>query len=348
MTAYTSLREANAARQKLWDPHNTVGIFWRVNELAGEVGEVCNMIKKVVRQQEGLRGSRVSLPELGEELADVIICADLVALTLGEQVPAYTTSRIANIPTEPLLLGIRLTRLSGRLCELYDQPHVPDNFAVMNRINDLVVSVRAAMLLFGFAPEPTISNKFNRTSEKVNLPVRLAMSPPQDAKRDLETVDLNPQRRVGKAPELGMPYGGQRRDDPYIDGSPSDIARRRREEDERLLSEQGGINVAVGVAAGMMLTGSDDVAAQQPDIAQSRAEAMEPKGVVDLMPPPGAADGELHRSPDSHAPDAPEPEPFHSRAEPNLGYADPTPAPDTPSYDSGSSSSYDSGGGGQD
>lgn len=309
MTAFTSLREANAARQKLWDPHNTVGIFWRVNELAGEVGEVCNMIKKVVRQQEGLRGSRVSLPELGEELADVIICADLVALTLGEQVPAYTTSRIANIPTEPLLLGIRLTHLSGRLCELYDQPHVPDNFAVMNRINDLVVSVRAAMLLFGFAPEPTISNKFNRTSEKVNLPVRLAMSPPQDAKHDLETVDLNPQRRVGKAPELGMPYMHQSRErDDHLD----DIARRRREEDQRLLSEQGGINVAVGVAAGMMLTGSDDVAAQQPPFADNETYRLGQGGGQDQ------------------------------------GYPDPTPAPDAPSYDSGSSSSYDSGGGGLD
>lgn len=37
---YSTLRQANIARQKEWDRDNQIGLAYRGNELAGEVGEV--------------------------------------------------------------------------------------------------------------------------------------------------------------------------------------------------------------------------------------------------------------------------------------------------------------------
>lgn len=77
---FNNLREANSIRQKEWDPANVITEEYRGNELAGEVGEACNVLKKLARQRLGLRGSRATTGDLGEELADVIICVDLLAM----------------------------------------------------------------------------------------------------------------------------------------------------------------------------------------------------------------------------------------------------------------------------
>jgi NTP pyrophosphatase (non-canonical NTP hydrolase) len=62
-----------------------------MTELAGEVGEACNVAKKLERERLGWAGSRDTVEHLAEELADVIICVDLVAmdfnLDLGLWVP---------------------------------------------------------------------------------------------------------------------------------------------------------------------------------------------------------------------------------------------------------------------
>ena len=83
MAEYSSLREANLVRQQEWDPTNSISLSYRGNELAGEVGEACNVIKKLDRERLGIRGSRATNDMLAEELADVIICADLIASELG-------------------------------------------------------------------------------------------------------------------------------------------------------------------------------------------------------------------------------------------------------------------------
>ena len=45
--------------------------------MAGEVGEACNLIKKLNR------GDSINVEDIGKELADVIIYADLLAARLG-------------------------------------------------------------------------------------------------------------------------------------------------------------------------------------------------------------------------------------------------------------------------
>jgi len=99
---YQTLREANVARQKEWDQNNQITLSFRGNELAGEVGEACNVIKKLDRERLGIVGSRATKEQLAEELADVVICADLIAMhegidLLGEAVPAKfnaTTTKV--------------------------------------------------------------------------------------------------------------------------------------------------------------------------------------------------------------------------------------------------------------
>lgn len=77
---FTTLREANRARQAEWDSGNQLTLAYRGNEMAGEVGEACNVIKKLERERMGIRGSRDTVAHLMEELADVVICAHLCAM----------------------------------------------------------------------------------------------------------------------------------------------------------------------------------------------------------------------------------------------------------------------------
>ena len=83
MKSFDLLREANVTRQREWDRGDVITIEYRGNELAGEVGEACNIVKKLARERLGVRGSRATLEQLADELADVIICADLVAMQAG-------------------------------------------------------------------------------------------------------------------------------------------------------------------------------------------------------------------------------------------------------------------------
>jgi len=47
------------------------------NALAGEVGELCNVVKKI------RRGDEIDVKDAGKELADIVIYADLLASRLG-------------------------------------------------------------------------------------------------------------------------------------------------------------------------------------------------------------------------------------------------------------------------
>lgn len=77
---YKNLREANLARQKAWTNDTPVSTLFRAVELGGEVGELLNVVKKIERENQGWRGSRATKEDLANELADVVICADLLAI----------------------------------------------------------------------------------------------------------------------------------------------------------------------------------------------------------------------------------------------------------------------------
>lgn len=77
---FSKLRKSNVKRQYEWDSDNQISLSYRGNELAGETGEACNIIKKLERERLGIKGSRGTKEQLAEELADIIICADLIAM----------------------------------------------------------------------------------------------------------------------------------------------------------------------------------------------------------------------------------------------------------------------------
>lgn len=93
MANCTSLRSANETRQAEWDPGNQISLSYRGNEMAGEVGEACNIIKKLERERLGIAGSRASKADLSEELADVVICADLIAMAEGIDLEAAVKAK---------------------------------------------------------------------------------------------------------------------------------------------------------------------------------------------------------------------------------------------------------------
>lgn len=83
MDQFKILRAANVAREKLWDPQKKCDLSFLGNALAGEVGEACNVIKKLERARLGLRGKRANITQLAEELGDVIIYLDILAERVG-------------------------------------------------------------------------------------------------------------------------------------------------------------------------------------------------------------------------------------------------------------------------
>lgn len=86
----TTLRVANERRAIEWNNGRAVSLSFRGNELAGETGEACNIIKKLERIHMGIKSSAATEDALMEELADVVICADLIAMELGRDLGEAT------------------------------------------------------------------------------------------------------------------------------------------------------------------------------------------------------------------------------------------------------------------
>ncbi len=80
---FAELRDANQRRHIEWTDNGEVSLGFRGLELGGEAGEVLNEIKKLERGRMGMAGGKDDLQVLTEELADVIISVDLIAMDLG-------------------------------------------------------------------------------------------------------------------------------------------------------------------------------------------------------------------------------------------------------------------------
>jgi NTP pyrophosphatase (non-canonical NTP hydrolase) len=74
------LRASNVLRDAEWDPSHKIDMMFRFAEMIGEAGEVGNVVKKMQREILGLAGSRATVGDLADELSDVIICCDLIAM----------------------------------------------------------------------------------------------------------------------------------------------------------------------------------------------------------------------------------------------------------------------------
>jgi NTP pyrophosphatase (non-canonical NTP hydrolase) len=106
MPTMKEMMNAHAKREPLWNSKNVpIPLSFRGNEMAGECGEACNIIKKLDREWLGLPGKKSTTTELSHELADVVICATLVAWQCGIPLDEWITRVFNQRSTE---LGINV------------------------------------------------------------------------------------------------------------------------------------------------------------------------------------------------------------------------------------------------
>lgn len=102
------LRQANIARDLEWNTGSEkLSLTFRGNELAGEVGEACNVVKKMERARLGLKGSHATAVDLADELADILICVDLLAMDAGVDLGVALRSKF-NATSEKYGLATRI------------------------------------------------------------------------------------------------------------------------------------------------------------------------------------------------------------------------------------------------
>jgi NTP pyrophosphatase (non-canonical NTP hydrolase) len=167
-----ALHVANIARGKEWENSNDACdiYFWGV-ELAGEAGEACNIIKKLVREELGLRGSRATLQDLADELADVVICVDLIAchrkITLNPGKLPFMVIK-ANLAK----LGNKLNAAVGMVNHIIADDR--QNFTQLASMLCIVVHhAEAIAQIKKIDLEAAVRYKFNATSEKYGLATRM-------------------------------------------------------------------------------------------------------------------------------------------------------------------------------
>jgi NTP pyrophosphatase (non-canonical NTP hydrolase) len=90
---YDTLEEANIARQLEWKNSDKLDLSYYGNAAAGEMGEACNVIKKLERERLGLDGSRASVRDLATELGDVMVYVSLIAIKSGINLDRATAEK---------------------------------------------------------------------------------------------------------------------------------------------------------------------------------------------------------------------------------------------------------------
>lgn len=119
-----TLRAANNARQELWPGVEKADLPFRGLELAGEVGELCNLVKKLHRLESGIAGNAATgeaaadalRVAIFEELGDVQVSLDLLARELGVDLAAATVAKFNLVSSRvgiPVWIGIDHARPEG-------------------------------------------------------------------------------------------------------------------------------------------------------------------------------------------------------------------------------------------
>lgn len=95
MTTFTDLRTALIALQKEWtaDSGQEIDLGFRAIEFVGEVGELFNVIKKILREAGGWRGTRATPEDLADEFGDALICLYNLAQKMGVDLDAAAIAK---------------------------------------------------------------------------------------------------------------------------------------------------------------------------------------------------------------------------------------------------------------
>jgi NTP pyrophosphatase (non-canonical NTP hydrolase) len=115
--SFDQLRTVSQARAKAWHGDKPSSLEFAMMELAGEAGEACNAAKKLSRLRNGWAGGVDTIENLKDELADVVICADLVAQLLGIDLGEAVRAKF-NATSEKHGFQHRLVEEASRVAEL--------------------------------------------------------------------------------------------------------------------------------------------------------------------------------------------------------------------------------------
>lgn len=168
------LRRASVARQLEWDPDRKITLAYRGCELGGEAGEACNVLKKLERERLGLVGSHSSVLQAADELADVVICADLIAASVGLNI--VKVDMMSDSSSDLVTLGNRLMWRAGMVCLSVDRVDGRYGLAgsgMTEAIAGLLDAVTRCCHKIGIDIDAVVPAKFNATSVKYGLRTRM-------------------------------------------------------------------------------------------------------------------------------------------------------------------------------
>lgn len=176
MTARDTLRDlriANAARDLEWNiGKEPLSLSFRGNELGAECGEALGEIKSIERARYGIPGTKTeeeARSALAKELADVIICCDLIAMDtgldldeairakfnatsekhdFGTRMPPGSAKRFTVTDEQVTTMGVALWKMHEALVEARKViSGTPDPTGGLD--SELAAAIRAANTLFG-------------------------------------------------------------------------------------------------------------------------------------------------------------------------------------------------------
>lgn len=169
---FGKLRDANVARAAEWG--GRMSLLWRSNELAGEIGEVIEVIDALPNYRG--RPPAKDCARIAEELADGVICIDLLGMQVG--LPQIRQGILADDGEHCAMLGKRV----GAICNIVkkierERQGLPGSRAsvadLQVAMNSLQAAIEHVALHYGINLEKAVAAKFNATSEKVGLVTRL-------------------------------------------------------------------------------------------------------------------------------------------------------------------------------
>lgn len=174
---FSSLHEANIERDKEWNSGDVITLFFRTAELFGEGGETANIMKKLERERLGMVGTRSSKSDLEEELADVVICAYLVAMHVGVNLQTETAFIKQSELEEPfgdyMKAATALGQRIGAICGFVEHNEITiiTSRIFVSHLVRLIAAVGRINHEFGLNVPGRVVRKFNATSLKYGLTI---------------------------------------------------------------------------------------------------------------------------------------------------------------------------------
>ena len=182
---FHTLRAADVARQEEWTGGLPSDLIYSSNELAGEIGEIQELLFEGPPRDFGpVKSDPLAwLDKLADELADGIICVDLLAIAADLPEVEYAVSDKPGILT-PRDLGLALGAVTGAgVCNTVkkierERRGWVGSRATPEQLHTALVSLSCIIAriasLYAVDLGATVSAKFNKTSEKYGLVTRLA------------------------------------------------------------------------------------------------------------------------------------------------------------------------------